>query len=643
MRVAIVANCQGESIVAGMKAMNPDVEADFIFTPKIDRGEIEIADIFSGYNYVVSHPNVLRDIPNGMSNKVKLFPVIAFDGYHPDIIFVRGVRKGSDKVEAVTNDMVIYHSAIAFFGYMYNLSVDDTINYFNHFVFSRLQYPDRWELARDALLAEGDAVGMPLNAEFSRWSRQGCFMFSNNHPRLHVLIDVARRIMEDLGIPVRYENVEDFLPDPLKAMPIWPIYPAIAEKLNLRGSYAFKMAEPNGILDLRTFVQRSYDIYAQFEKSSLHSLMISPSEMGEMLNAPPKNSLAGNPYRNIDERQFWKKSVADIDPATLNPVFTTNFQIEKSDKVATAGSCFAQHIARTLSASGFNYYIAETAPPELSSEDAASHNYGVFSARYGNLYTVRQLVQLIERANGKFEPDERYWLRKDGAFIDPFRPQIEPDGFVDFSALKASREEHFTAVRAMISNMDIFIFTLGLTEGWRSKVDGAVFPLAPGVAGGEPDFDRYEFVNFSVEEVTADLFKAMDLIKAVNPECRIILTVSPVPLIATYEPQHALVATTYSKSVLRVAAQNVANNLKNVDYFGSYEIITGSFNRGAYFLDDLRSVDNDGVAHVMRVFMESYTAANGDLRPKSEKLRREVSRSATLFDVVCDEEAIANF
>ena len=61
-----------------------------------------------------------------------------------------------------------------------------------------------------------------------------------------------------------------------------------------------------------------------------------------------------------------------------------------------------------------------------------------------------------------------------------------------------------------------------------------------------------------------------------------ILTVSPVPLVATAAGKHVLVATTYSKSVLRVACEEVCQKAADVMYFPSYEIITGNYNRGSY-------------------------------------------------------------
>ena len=115
------------------------------------------------------------------------------------------------------------------------------------------------------------------------------------------------------------------------------------------------------------------------------------------------------------------------------------------------------------------------------------------------------------------------------------------------------------------------------------------------------------FRNHGVEEVTADLSAAIHELRAVNPKLKVILTVSPVPLVATAEDAHVLVATTLSKSVLRVAAGTVAAREPDVAYFPSYEIITGPQARGRYFAEDLRSVTEEGVDRVMALFFEHAT------------------------------------
>ncbi len=119
----------------------------------------------------------------------------------------------------------------------------------------------------------------------------------------------------------------------------------------------------------------------------------------------------------------------------------------------------------------------------------------------------------------------------------------------------------------------------------------------------------YGFHNFTVGEVEADLLKFIDLLRSVNPAARIILTVSPVSLVATYEDRHVLVSTVYSKSVLRVAAEAATRGRENVAYFPSFEIITGAPARSQFYEDDLREVSAAGVAHVMSIFVKHYVTS----------------------------------
>jgi GSCFA family len=351
-----------------------------------------------------------------------------------------------------------------------------------------------------------------------------------------------------------------------------------------------------------------------------------------------------HPYRSLPEHCFWRQSVARPAFGEVDPVVRPKFLISREDRVATAGSCFAQHIARHLAASGFHYLVTETPHPLVSSCDVASYGYGVFTARYGNVYTPRQLIQLLRRAYGQFTPADDVWPRADGRLIDPFRPQIQPNGFASAAEYQADRRQHFAAIRRAIGALDVFVFTLGLTETWVSRIDGAAYPLCPGVAGGEFDEARHTFVNLSVQEVVADTEAAIDLIRAVNPTARVILTVSPVPLVATAEDRSVLVSTTYSKAVLRVAAEQISAGRDYVAYFPSYEIITGNHAGGRYFDADLRSVTSEGVAHVMRLFMRHYAGGAASApAPINEQDRAEAETLRQMQDgakVICDEVAL---
>lgn len=351
-----------------------------------------------------------------------------------------------------------------------------------------------------------------------------------------------------------------------------------------------------------------------------------------------------NPYSNLPKSSFWSRSVARLKPELVDPVMQVPFLLGQHDLIATAGSCFAQHIAKTLVASGYNYLVAEDGPED--------QNYGVFPARFGNIYTTRQLVQLFQRAYGLFDPEETAWQLKNGRFVDPFRPRVAPDGFGSIEELEQDRKRHLIAVQEMFERSSVFIFTLGLTEGWLSKVDGASVPLAPGVHGGDDRLDSFIFHNASVSEMVEDMRTFIDQLRTVNPAVKIILTVSPVPLVATYSNNHVLSATSYSKSALRVVAEEIVNKTDRVAYFPSYEIVTGQHNKGIFFEKDLREIKPDGVKHVMSIFKKHYLGSQPKEEDAShnsffeEPVHCEQSSGPadlgdeSIYQIICDEEAI---
>ena len=356
--------------------------------------------------------------------------------------------------------------------------------------------------------------------------------------------------------------------------------------------------------------------------------------------------MSEHPYKSLPDKAFWRRSVTQPDPAAVDPVGRFDLRITPETKVATAGSCFAQHVARHLGNAGFNYYIAEAGHSILPTVVRNAHNYGTFSARFGNIYTARQLYQLIERAYGRFIPAEAPWIATDGTVRDPFRPNIQPGGFVSVAEMEVDRAQHLAAVREMFENLDVFVFTLGLTECWECRADGAVFPICPGVEGGTFDPAKYAFRNQDVNEVVADMNAFVEALRAVNQTARMVVTVSPVPLMATAEPNtQVLSATTYSKSVLRVAADMLTREHDFIHYFPSYEVITGSYNRGGYFADDLRNVTEDGVRHVMRLLLKYATGQEESAAPVAPKAHVEAEDKTLeiarrFVEVECDEVAL---
>lgn len=343
------------------------------------------------------------------------------------------------------------------------------------------------------------------------------------------------------------------------------------------------------------------------------------------------------PYDGLPPHAFWRSGVVDRSALTVDDLYAPKFDITPTTRLATAGSCFAQHLRRQLEARGYCVVDTEPAPAELSREQGLRFGFGQFSARFGNIYTVRQLRQLVDDCMDPESAETITWERN-GRWFDAARPSIEPEGHDSPEKVRRHRRQHLDRVRRMIEQTDVFVFTLGLTEAWVDNASGRILPVAPGVIAGRHDPATCSFINMGPSAVQNDLAMLWKALRLLNPTLRMLLTVSPVPLTATASGRHVLTASTYSKAVLRGAAGWLADAEPDVDYLPSYEVVTNPLARGVLFDANLRTVSPLGVATVMRMFF----SAHGDAGPGVG----EVATSpppASPSDVVCEEALLAAF
>lgn len=359
--------------------------------------------------------------------------------------------------------------------------------------------------------------------------------------------------------------------------------------------------------------------------------------------------MSASPYEDLPKRQFWRPAVAESHVLTTTNFWKKKFDISQEDSVASAGSCFAQHLSKRLIDSGYNYCDTEPAPRQLPAGEWARFGYGIYSARYGNIYTAAQLRELAEEALG-LRPGLDYSWEKGGLFCDPLRPNVEPEGLRSHEEVMFHRRYHLEKVRQILATCDVFVFTFGLTEAWMCNRSGRALPTAPGTIAGSYQPDRYSFRNFSYNEIKSDFIRFMELVHDVQKKrsCRFLLTVSPVPLTATATDNHVLVATTYSKSTLRAVAGDLYSEYDNVDYFPAYEIITSPWSRGMFFESNLRSVSSAGVDAAMRIFFLEHAKSSAkqqgleQVEASQEKLDCSGNEDSD-EDVVCEEALLEGF
>ena len=351
-------------------------------------------------------------------------------------------------------------------------------------------------------------------------------------------------------------------------------------------------------------------------------------------------SPAANPYGTLPPQAFWRTGVAEAGVWGLSGLWRSRWVLPADARFSTFGSCFAQHISRALQARKFNWFNAEPAPARSPAALATAYNYGVFSARTANVYTAAQLLTLVRLAAGEDAAEAaEFWPTPEGRWLDSLRPTIEPDGFASRDEALLSRRSMIRAFARSIAEAQVFVFTMGLTEGWENRETGQVYPLCPGTAGGVFDPERHLFRNYSYPEIRAQMDNTLTLMRRLNPDIKVLLTISPVPLTATASGQHVLVATTHSKSVLRAVAGDMVAADPGLDYFPSYEIIMGAPARYAFFEPNLRSVAPQGVEVVMNHFFAGLDCSAPPLHAPDTAHEAEVAmeRQMAEADLVCEE------
>lgn len=273
--------------------------------------------------------------------------------------------------------------------------------------------------------------------------------------------------------------------------------------------------------------------------------------------------------------------------------------IDRDTPIGSAGSCFAMEIAHRLQADGFNYVVTE---PYIHTERGFSNS----CARWGTIFNTPSFRQLVEFALlNKQRPKLLWSLHRDGVrhVYDPFREDIE---FGSEEEFLASYEAHRAAAKEALLRAKVFVLTLGMNEVWSFKNGGEVCSRAPWRIASYLVRKKV----LTVEENLKELQTMLDLWRSFNPDLKLIVSVSPVPLHATFRSKdhHVIAANCHSKSTLRVVAEEFVARNKGVYYFPSYEAVM--YCTESAWTADQRHVSAEAVANVMRLFNKTFVTGS---------------------------------
>jgi hypothetical protein len=271
--------------------------------------------------------------------------------------------------------------------------------------------------------------------------------------------------------------------------------------------------------------------------------------------------------------------------------------VTRATPIGSAGSCFAAEIRSVLIEEGFNYVTTE--PNALT------------CAAWGPLYNVPSMRQLVEKAFGLTRTPQLVALKQHMKsdytagfdIVDPFRQNIR---FGSLEEYEDNYQRHLDAAREALLKCEVFILTLGMNEIWYLKSDGSIltrmlWDMSPAL------FDRR---ILTVQENVEELNRMLEVWRNHNPAIKLIVTVSPVPLHATFQGDHThvIAATCHAKSTLRAAAEEFVRHKRDVFYFPAYETVMYCTEKP--FLADNRHVTPEAVAKVAKLFKLMFVKAD---------------------------------
>jgi hypothetical protein len=284
----------------------------------------------------------------------------------------------------------------------------------------------------------------------------------------------------------------------------------------------------------------------------------------------------------------------------FTPKVDPKFKLRRDDKFYAIGSCFARGIESSLTG---HKIIVESAAPEFAELQPANKELSGlgFTNKY-NTYSILNELRWALDPDAVFPQESIVQVTK----TTWYDPHTNPSLALADLAETLERRAMMQAVTKRIKHCRAVIVTLGLAEVWRD-VKADVFvnrtPI-PSLFKTQPG--RYEFHLTSFAENWANLEAIYALITQYgHSDVRIVVTVSPVPLMNTFSTMDIVVANTWAKSLLRAVAQEWATAHPNVDYFPSYEIVQSS-DRAAVWERDLRHVKGAGAHHITELFLRNY-------------------------------------
>lgn len=242
LKIAIVGGCQAAGLREATLRLLPkaDVSSWHAGIHPPDSPE-DILQKLKTFDHVISQitpgnglEKLQMEVLRQELKSVHFMPTAVFSGFHPDMTYIFDAE---GIVSAVHSD---FHSKIAVAGYLLGLTPQATFRLYNTLVFAELGYFEDFMAAKTVFEQSLEAGGMETFGLVDEWLEAiGPFMYMSNHPHIQVLARMCRDLYVRSGLLPKRTPVPVVEKDHLFESFTWPVYPDLARRLGVQGSFDF--------------------------------------------------------------------------------------------------------------------------------------------------------------------------------------------------------------------------------------------------------------------------------------------------------------------------------------------------------------------------------------------------------------------
>lgn len=261
-----------------------------------------------------------------------------------------------------------------------------------------------------------------------------------------------------------------------------------------------------------------------------------------------------------------------MDFRTALAVPRASWSLGLTDPVHTLGSCFAASMGDRFATRKFRVLV------------------NPFGTTY-HPFAIHQLIRLA--ANGQPASSDGYVERDNTWYHYDFHSSFCAPSREELSAMLATR----TAMAGeFLTKVKVVILTYGTAWGYALNSGQRRVANCQKMPSG-----LFTRKLASPDEITADFRSTLQSLRAINPDVRVILTVSPVRHVRDTLPLNQV-----SKSALRLACHQLQETEAMVDYFPAYEILVDDLRDYRYYADDLIHPTPFAEEYIWQKFGEAY-------------------------------------